>query len=87
LSLTQFRKPITNPPGLRDGNIVEETAALATVIKLDPVAFDSYDKLGLEIVLWFIARSREKAAGFAKGAAEVTDDVAQLLLAGLLVLL
>lgn len=33
--LTQSRKPVANPPGLLDGNIAEETAALATVNSLD----------------------------------------------------
>src|SRR5215471_11981876 len=40
LPLAQPRKPIADPAGLRDGNVMEEAAALATVIELHPVAFD-----------------------------------------------
>src|SRR5262245_48424934 len=71
LPLAQPCKPITDPAGLRNGNVMEEAAALAAVIELDPVPFDPYNKLGLEIIPRLTARANEQAAGLAEGAAKV----------------
>src|SRR5262249_13251093 len=76
LPLAQPCKPITDPADLRNGNVMEEAAALATVIELDPVAFDPFNKPGLEIILRLIAGTHQQAAGLAEGAAKVADDVA-----------
>src|SRR5262245_10464148 len=76
LPLAQSCKPITYPADLRNGNVMEEAAALATVIELDPVAFDPLNKLGLEIIPRLTARAYQQAAGLAEGAAKVADDIA-----------
>src|SRR5215510_11089059 len=67
LPLAQPCKPITDPADLRNGNVVEEAAALAAVIELYSVAFDPYDKLGLDIIPWLTARANNQAAGLAEG--------------------